>query len=171
MAEANPHAELHELADTEQHEHPPVVIDDDDWHTALDTLNKTLTKRINDLRTDTDTFKKTVSASVQKMQGDLGTAQTHIQNNADAIQAQDLLIEEAKKKADAAKAAADQATTAAHDAATAAAAAAEKAAEVEANLTSLTTEMRAFEAEYQLHSHDGSVSFDFQTGGPKAGNG
>src|SRR5690606_17390745 len=157
MAETDPHADLHEQDATGQEDHPPVVIgDDDDWHTAIDKLNKTLTKRINDLCTDTDTFKKTVSTSVQALSNDLGTAKTAIQNNKESIEAQDGLIDEAKKAAAAAKTAADAAKA--------------KADAVETNLSALTSDVRAFETRYAAHTHDVQITMHGETTGPKAGN-
>lgn len=105
----DPHQELHDIAAADtQHDHP-VQADDNDWRAAVDKLNKALTKRINDLRTDIDTFESATSKSVGALSSDVSSAKTAIQNNKDAIEAQDGLIGEAKTAAGRAKTAADEA--------------------------------------------------------------
>lgn len=149
MASTDPHSDLHDIASVTSQPHQSVPVNEgDDWRAAVDALNKQLTKRINDLRTDTDTFETAVSKSVQALTADVHAAKTHIQNNADAIAAQDGLINEAKQAAAQAKTAADAAQTASQ-------AAAAKIAQLE--------------AVYAVHTHDLTATVHGATGGPKEG--
>jgi DNA repair exonuclease SbcCD ATPase subunit len=144
------HADLHDIAARGSQPHQEVTADEGDWETALAKLNKELTKRINDMRTDNDTFQAAVSKSVAKLTDDVHALHTAVQNNKDAIEAQDALIGEANTKADAAKAAAD--------------ANARAVQAVQQQLTRL-------EAAYAAHTHDLTVSFQGETTGPKNGGG
>lgn len=158
MADQDPHADLHDLA-------APVGASDpapaptqagETPDEKIDRIAKELTGRINKLRSDNDAFKKAVSNSVKAVQDNLDTAKTDIQNNADAIKAQDELIGEAKKSAAEAKTAAD--------------AAVKKADAVRTDLTNLTTDVRAFESRYAVHTHDVEITMHGETNGPKEGN-
>lgn len=156
----DPHAELHEhAAQDTQHDEPVQAGDGEDWKTALDKVNKALTKRINDLRTDNDKFKTSTSNSVQTLTGEVNSAKTAIQNNKDSIEAQDSLIEEAKTAATSAAKKADAASSKADGAKTAADAATQKATKVETDLASLTTR-------YEQHAHNVTIAFDGHTGPP-----
>lgn len=153
MSTQDPHEDLHQMAGADtKHDHP-VQADGEDWRTELDKLNKTLTKRINDLRTDTDTFKTATSKSVAALAADVSSARTAIQNNKDAIEAQDALIEEAKTAAAAAAKKADAASAAAKQATDAAAAAAQKAEQVEEEATKLGTDLQHLTTRYENHGH------------------
>lgn len=148
MTQDDPHADLHQHAAQDTHHDDPAPVQDADWKTELDKLNKTLTKRINDLRTDVDNFKSAVSKSVNALANDVNSAKTAIQNNKDAIEAQDGLIEEAKTAAANAKTAADEAT--------------KKANQVETGLGDL-------EHRYEQHDHGVTVTFAGRTGPPDEG--
>lgn len=153
---ADPHQDLHDIAAADSEPHAPVAVAGEDWQTALDKVNKALTKRINDLRTDNDTFQRAVSASVAAIQADVKSLRTAAGNNKASIDAQDALIEQAAAKADAAKQAAD--------------AGASKINDVSGTLTALGQSHAQLERAYGAHTHDLTVALQGQTTGPKAGN-
>lgn len=150
----DPHAELHGLAADDSEHHPPAEVGEGTWQEELAKVNKELTKRINDLRTDNDKFKKATSATVTSLQGTLDELKTATSNNAESIKAQDGLISQASKKADAASTKAGEAAGAA-DAARQA-------------VQALDGRVGALANAYGAHTHDVEITLQGETTPPKA---
>lgn len=159
---ADPHQAVHEQAEGEHEDHPPVLDGAEPEQTLeekLVHLDERLTKRINDLRKDSDANRKAVSASVGAFQNDIADLRTSTENNAAAVESLKGALDLATKDAKAAKKAADDVTArlaALHD-------------QFTKDLALAQKQLAELHADYEHHTHDVEITLHGATQGPKKG--